>query len=188
MASFIGLNNLRWQPSEAEIKAGRTTLSAVYAAALNHEVAFNCLKSQATLGEVLSIATLSFAYTKKEISHDTKLIQGVNLDSKDYINEQGEGLCFRRLMDAKAEILSPLEWLSLLSRSSNLKDYHTYPTPYSIDRIYNWEWLGGINTLRSARTDSSKDGANFGWDIPLRSADDTRARSVFRGIPGVSLL
>ena len=178
-----GWSKLRWQPNEYEIKVGRTTLPAVYTAASNHEAAFNYLKPQATLGEVLGTTALAFAYTKKAIPKDTKLIQGANQDSKEYIKKQGDGVTFKRLMDAKVDILSPLEWLALLGRCSNPQDYFTYPTPWDIVGVHNWEWLGGIHASGSARARSGDDGANLYWLAPLHSDDSSRARSVFRGTP-----
>ena len=182
-------SNLRWEPNDAEIEAGRTTLPAVYTVALYHETAYNRLKPQATLGEVLGTSALSFAFTRKVIPDDTKLLQGVNPNSKKFINMQGDGLKFTRLMNADVNILSPVEWLSLLSCCPNPNDYQTYPTPchltpYLEDSVDNLEWLGSINSMDSAQVLSGDGGVHFSGNHPLVSGDHARARSVLRGTTG----
>ena len=182
-------DRLRWQPNEAEINAGHTTLVDVYNTASNHKSAFKKLKPQATLGDVLGMVTLSFTFTRKENPEYTKLLQGVSSDSKDYIDKQGRGLTFKRLMNAKVDILSPVEWLSLLSRSANPQDYSTYPAPSFMagEGITNIEFLGGICYLDyySAATVSGVNGAclmNLG---PYNTTEQSRARSVLRGTPEI---
>ena len=175
-------NKLRWEPNETEIKAGRTTLAAVYATASDHEAAFNRLKLQTTLGEALGMATLSFTFTRKENLNDIKILQRVNPNPKEYSKKQSNDLTFKRLMDANANILTPLEWLSLLNKSANPQDYNTYPTPYGIDGVYNCECLGGITSSDSASAYSSLFGVSLSWLNPLGSSGNL-ARSVLRGTP-----
>lgn len=174
---------LRWQPIAAESKDGRKTLAAVYAAAEDHAAAYDNLKPQSSLGEVLGTAALSFAYTRGEIPADTALIQG-DVEADLRIDQQGSGLTFERLINAKASFLSPIEWLSLLRQSSDPKDFKTYPTPYGIDSVNNWEWLSGILPSDSACAYAGDGGANLSWSVPRRSNGYGRARSVLRGAPG----
>ena len=173
-------NNLRWQPNDSLFSAGFTSFSAVYASAPFCETAFNYLKPQATLGEVLSTAALTFSFTRKEIPDNTKLIQGANPKSTRFIDSQG-CISFERLMKARTEILSPIEWLSLLSRSVNPEDYNTYPTPNCLDKFDNWEWLGAITSASAAGAYSGSLGAVLVWSGPRNTGGDNRARSAFRG-------